>query len=141
MDLSVCRGTLNNDIIISSPIESPFGNNKEGDNMTLIGMIILSSSIISFKDADKIKSWDAWDDHKARSVSTNILQKEKISVTWEKLNKMTVPGVKEIGRLQTRTSPEIKSSKWSVGCETMDRDYAEWDSFKDLLPMLGVKPL
>lgn len=107
--------------------------------MTLIGMIMLASSIISFKDADKIKSWDAWDDHKSRSVSTNILQKEKICVTWEKLNKMEVPGVKEIGRLQTRTSPEIKSSKWSVGCETMDRDYAEWDSFKDLLPMLGVK--
>lgn len=107
-------------------------------NIALMG-IMLASNIISFKDADKIKSWDAWDDHVARPIATNILQKEKKSVTWEKLNKMKVPGLKEIGRLQTRTSPEIKSSKWSVGCETMDRDYAEWDSFKDLLPMLGVK--
>ena len=39
----------------------------------------------------------------------------------------------------TRTSDQVKSSKWSVGCETMDRDYADWDSFKALIPMLGVK--
>lgn len=48
-------------------------------------------------------------------------------------------GLHEIGRLQTRTSDQVKSSKWSVGCETLDRDYADWDSYKALLPMLGVK--
>ena len=35
MDLSVCRGALNNDIIISSTIESPFRKIK-GDNMQAI---------------------------------------------------------------------------------------------------------
>ena len=95
-------------------------------------------AVVSFKDAAKIKSWDAWSDHKAKAAITNVLQKEKSCVTWKKLNALDV-GLREIGRLATRTSTEVKSSKWSVGCETMDRDYAEWDSFKELVPMLGVK--
>ena len=104
----------------------------------IITTIMLAANIVSFKDADKIKSWDAWDDHKAKVSITNILQKEKRCVTWEKLNKLD-PGLKESGRLVVRESKDIKSSKWSVGCETMDRDYADWDSFKALLPGLGVK--
>ena len=97
------------------------------------------AEIVSFKDAAKIKSWDAWNDHKSGPAVTNVLQKEKRCVTWEKLNRLDY-GLKEIGRLQTRTSDQIKSSsKWSVGCETMDRDYAEWDNFKQLLPLTGVK--
>ena len=103
-----------------------------------VGLALEASAVVSFKDASKIASWDAWDDHKAKVAVTNILQKEKRSVTWEKLNKVD-PGLKEIGRLQTRSSGQIKSSKWSVGCETMDRDYANWDSYKALIPMLGVK--
>ena len=95
-------------------------------------------AVVSFKDADKIKSWDAWDDHKAQVAITNVLQKEKRCVTWEKLNKLD-PGLKEIGRLATRTSDQVKSSDWSVGCETLDRDYADWNSYKALIPMLGVK--
>ena len=92
----------------------------------------------SFKDASKIKSWDAWYDHEKQAAITNILQKEKRSVTWEKFNKVD-PGLREIGCITPRTSAEIKSSKWSVDCGTLDRDYAIWDNYKDLLPMLGVK--
>ena len=111
--------------------------------IAVIGLLSATSwcagnGVVAFKDADKIKSWDAWDDHKAKAAVTNILQKEKRNVTWQKLNAVN-PGLKEIGRLATRTSDQVKSSKWSVGCETMDRDYADWDSFKALIPMLGVK--
>ena len=97
-----------------------------------------ATGVVSFKDAAKIKSWDAWDDHKVQAAVTNVLQKEKKSVTWERFNRVD-PGLREIGRLQTRTSSQVKSSKWSVGCETLDRDYADWDAYKALLPMLGVK--
>ena len=107
-----------------------------------MNIFILSTSavlaVVSFKDAAKIKSWDAWHDHQAKAAVTNVLQKERRSVTWKRLNKVD-PGLTEIGRLQTRTSDQVKSSNWSVGCETLDRDYANWDSYKALLPMLGVK--
>ena len=96
------------------------------------------STVVPFKDAAKIKSWDAWHDHEKQESSASILGKERWCVTWEKLNKLDF-GLKEIGRLAVRTSDEIAGSKWSVGCETMDRDYAEWDSYKELLSMLGVK--
>ena len=97
-----------------------------------------ATGVVSFKDANKIKSWDAWDDHKAQAVVTNLLQREKTCVTWKRLNELDF-GLREIGRLATRTSSEVRSSSWSVGCETMDRDYAVWDNYKALLPMLGVK--
>ncbi len=113
---------------------------KNGFTAVLVACVALvaQAKIVAFKDADKIKSWDAWDDHKAKNSLTNILQKEKKCVTWAKLNRLD-PGLKQIGTLAVRDSKDIAGSKWSIGCETMDRDYADWDSFKALLPGLGVK--
>ncbi len=95
--------------------------------------LVANGAPVAFKDAAKIKSWDAWDDHKTPEPS-----KEKPCVTWKKLNTLD-PGLKEIGRLAVRGAKEIKSSKWSVGCETMDRDYADWNAYKHLLGPLGAK--
>ena len=105
-------------------------------NIVLVASAVFA--VVSFKDAAKIKSWDAWNDHEAKFSVTNVLQKEKPCVTWRRLNALDV-GLKEVGRLATRTSAEVKSSKWSVGCETLDRDYADWNAYKALIPMLGVK--
>ena len=90
-------------------------------------------AVVSFKDAAKIKSWDAWNDHKG--VQT---WKEKPCVTWKRLNSAG-PDLERIGTLKTRTAAEIRSSKWSVGCETLDRDYADWDQYKRFLGDLGAK--
>ena len=98
-----------------------------------------ADGIVAFKDAAKIKSWDAWHDHERKDAGKSVLDREKPCVTWKRLNKLDVAGLREIGRLATRTSAEVKSSKWSVGCETMDRDYADWNAYKELLSMLGVK--
>ena len=98
-----------------------------------------AAGFVSFKDAAKIKSWDAWHDHEDKAVSASILAKEKRCVTMERLRALQ-PGAGDfIGHLRTRTSPEIADSAWSVGCECLDRDYANWDAYKELLPMLGVK--
>ncbi|MBR3222962.1 MAG: hypothetical protein IKF72_12135 [Kiritimatiellae bacterium] len=91
------------------------------------------ADVVPFKDAAKIKSWDAWNDHKKSAPP-----KERPCVTWAKLNRLD-PGLREIGRLAVRGAKDIKSSKWSVGCETMDRDYANWDSYKAWLEPLGAK--
>ena len=57
-------------------------------NMMLIASAMLA--VVSFKDAAKIKSWDAWSDHMAKVAITNVLQKEKPCVTWRKLNALDV---------------------------------------------------
>ena len=103
---------------------------------------VLDGEVVSFKDASKIRSWDAWGDkappEAKASGAVATTRKEKKCVTWKRLNALD-PGLKEIGRLAVRDSKEVKSSKWSVGCETMDRDYADWNAYKHLLAPLGVK--
>ena len=91
------------------------------------------AEVVPFRDAAKIKSWDAWNDHKKPSAP-----KEKPCIPWKRLNKMD-PGMKEIGRIAVRGPNDVKSSKWSVGCECLDRDYADWDAYKHLLGKLGAK--
>lgn len=44
-----------------------------------------------------------------------------------------------IGTIKPRHSGEIQSSNWSVGAETMDRDYTIYKNWKDYLGPLGVK--
>ena len=60
------------------------------------------------------------------------------SVTWKKFN-ATGPELKQIGRIAVRHSRDIKSSAWSVGCETLDRDQAKFSVYKDYVGELGVK--
>ena len=49
------------------------------------------------------------------------------------------PGLGQIGLYRTRSSSEIKSSSWSVGCETLDRDFADFDKYKDYVGQTGAK--
>jgi hypothetical protein len=44
-----------------------------------------------------------------------------------------------IGKVQPRNVNDIQSSNWIIGCETLDRDYANYDSYKDYLAPLGIK--
>ncbi|MFH1269421.1 MAG: hypothetical protein ABIK89_27160 [Planctomycetota bacterium] len=44
-----------------------------------------------------------------------------------------------VGRVQPRHAREIEASSWSVGAETMDRDYTIYAAWKEHLGPLGVK--
>ncbi len=92
---------------------------------------------VAFKDAGKIKSWDAWGDK--GKTPTKWTFKERRCVTKEKIDKMgALLDLVPVGRLKLRPAKDIKSSMWSIGCETMDRDYADWDQYKHLLGDLGA---
>ncbi len=60
------------------------------------------------------------------------------SITWEKFQ-ASGPELKPIGNLAVRHAKEIKSSPWSIGCETLDRDYAKFSTYKDYVGELGAK--
>ncbi|MFD2570463.1 hypothetical protein ACFSUS_07450 [Spirosoma soli] len=49
------------------------------------------------------------------------------------------PNWKEVGKLKTRDAKDIKSSTWSIGGETLDRDYTDYQSYKTYLGPLGAK--
>lgn len=44
-----------------------------------------------------------------------------------------------LGRVQPRPASEIQASNWSVGAETMDRDYTIYRNWKSYLGPLGIK--
>lgn len=46
-----------------------------------------------------------------------------------------------IGTIQARNANEIVSSNWLIGCETLDRDFADYDQYKEYLNPLGIKRL
>jgi len=60
------------------------------------------------------------------------------SITWDKF-KASGPELKQIGWIATRHAKDIKSSDWSVGCETLDRDQAKFSVYKDYVGELGAK--
>ncbi len=47
--------------------------------------------------------------------------------------------LKKIGNLKTKTTHQIEASNWSVGGETMDRDYTIYKNWSPYLEDLGVK--
>jgi hypothetical protein len=59
------------------------------------------------------------------------------SVTYEKMqaNGVRLP---VIGELVTQAPDINKQYWWSIGCETLDRDYADFDQFKDYFVDLGI---
>ncbi|QHW00377.1 GH39 family glycosyl hydrolase [Spirosoma endbachense] len=46
-----------------------------------------------------------------------------------------------LGSIKPRSTSEIKSSNWLIGCETMDRDFTDYDQYKEYLVPLGIKRL
>jgi len=51
----------------------------------------------------------------------------------------TQPAWQLLGQLQTRSAKEIKASTWSIGGETLDRDYTDYHAYKKYLGPLGAK--
>ncbi len=74
----------------------------------------------------------------SKNPRTRSLKIERESITWQKLKSLD-PGLRPLGWLATRTSAEIADSKWSVGCETLDRDYADFSQYARFVGELGVK--
>lgn len=46
---------------------------------------------------------------------------------------------KVIGSVAPRSVHEIGEQNWTLGCETMDRDYIYWDTYKEYVAPLGIK--
>ena len=44
-----------------------------------------------------------------------------------------------LGTVKTRSANEIDPSNWLIGCETMDRDFTDYDQYKEYLVPLGIK--
>ena len=48
------------------------------------------------------------------------------------------PGLVPVGTLVPKSVNEISTSRWTIGCEVLDREYASYDSYKEYLAPLGI---
>lgn len=64
-------------------------------------------------------------------------QNQHYSLTWKNFN-IHSTALEEIGKLATKAADGTGNSYWSVGCETLDRDYAIFSEYKQYVGELGV---
>lgn len=53
--------------------------------------------------------------------------------------KTNVSEFEQIGKITPRTTHQIESNNWTIGCEVLDRDYANYHYYKEYLDSLGCK--
>lgn len=46
-----------------------------------------------------------------------------------------------LGTIRPKSIAEVGRSNWTLGCETLDRDFADWDAYRDYLAPLGLKSI
>ena len=46
-----------------------------------------------------------------------------------------------LGTLRPKSAAEIGRSNWTLGCEVLDRDFADWDQYRDYVAPLGLKTI
>ncbi len=52
-----------------------------------------------------------------------------------------VGGLRVIGTVAPRAANTVAASNWLIGCETLDRDYTDYDAYKAYLVPLGIRRL
>lgn len=71
------------------------------------------------------------------TIVSMLAQPLKESVTWNNIRNHPAP-LPVIGEIKARPSELEAPSMWSVGLETMDRDYAIFDNFSEYVGSTGV---
>ncbi len=71
------------------------------------------------------------------SLNAQDAPKLKKSVTWEKICSTPAP-LPVLGQLVPVKSDLGRESMWSVGCETLDRDYSNFENYKVFVGQTGV---
>ncbi|MDR2117042.1 MAG: beta-galactosidase [Planctomycetaceae bacterium] len=74
-------------------------------------------------------------------VLTFSVQAQQIDTSADRVNVDLQIPLKKIGTLKQRNSNEVSASRWSLGCEVLDRDYTDYHSYKEYLVPLGIKKL
>ena len=65
----------------------------------------------------------------------------KLDVSPDRVRTPLKVDMERIGTLRPRSVGEIRGSNWTLGCETLDRDFAVFDEYKSFLAPLGIKTI
>ena len=71
----------------------------------------------------------------------NEISAQFIDTSDERVKTPLSVNLKRIGTLKPRSTTAIESSRITVGCETLDRDFTDFNEYKAYLAPLGVKKI
>ena len=74
-------------------------------------------------------------------VSVAAVAGPKIDTSPDRAKTALNPGLKQIGTIKPRRANEISGSNWTLGCETLDRDFADYQQYKEYIVPLGIKTI
>jgi hypothetical protein len=66
----------------------------------------------------------------ATLVTATLATAQVIDNTPTRVQTPLDPGLVRIGTLQPKSVHEISTSKWLLGCETIDREYSDYNASK-----------
>src|SRR4051812_47279158 len=69
------------------------------------------------------------------------LKAQKIDTSRSRVKTDLKITFKPIGTIKPKSTDEIKSSNWILGCETLDRDMTDYEQYKEYIAPLGIKRL
>lgn len=64
-----------------------------------------------------------------------------IDTSPDRANTPLDPGLRRIGTLLPRSSGPIPASNWTLGCETLDRDFADYREYRAYIVPLGIRTI
>ena len=65
----------------------------------------------------------------------------KIDTSPDRARTSLNPGLKRIGTVKPRSADTIPDSNWTLACETLDRDFADYQQYKEYIVPLGIKTI
>jgi hypothetical protein len=74
-------------------------------------------------------------------LSLNTSFAQKIDTSAHRVKTDYAISFKRIGTLKPKSTHDINSSNWIIGCETLDRDLTDYHQYKTYLEPLGIKKL
>jgi len=66
---------------------------------------------------------------------------QNIDVSPDRVKTDFTTSLPYLGTVKPRSTAEIESSNWLIGCETLDRDFADYEQYKEYIAPLGIKRL
>lgn len=75
------------------------------------------------------------------ALASTVAAGPKIDTSPDRAKTPLAPGLTRIATLAPRSASEISGSNWTLGCETLDRDFADYQEYKEYIVPLGIKTI
>lgn len=77
----------------------------------------------------------------AAGALTCVAYAVELDASENRVDSPLTVNMRRIGSIRPRAAGEIGGSNWTIGCETLDRDFADFEEYKRFLAPLGVKTI